>query len=257
MKRFKEFAEKTFEPILITAVPSHGKHSNYVSKHLKEEEDLEHVKSWVKTNENQHIAHHPVLASLSNKMVGEKLAESQPHFHRDHPNYDAVKNYTRMSHKLNRYHIEKASGKDITDDHKIAHFEDQTKHLDKVIRSHKLPDDVHLYHGTSGWHPGDEAAKHPKGHIRMPAYLSTSHNKAISKGFCESGPRTTDSTHHIIHIHAKKGQKALYIGNRTVGEEHETLLPRNQVLKVHPKPTVLSDGTHVWHSKIVSQKANG
>jgi hypothetical protein len=64
----------------------------------------------------------------------------------------------------------------------------------------------------------------------------------------------------VLHIHLKKGQRGLYVGEHSaVGNEHEYLLPRHTTLKVHPTPTILPPGSHfsnmepihVWHAHVV------
>ena len=121
--------------------------------------------------------------------------------------------------------------------------------LDKVIASKPLEHDVHVYHGT-GFHPGQEASKHPERLIRLPAYTSTSLKKSIARDFADyKGDR------HIIHIHLKKGQHASYIADHSsIPEEWEMLLPRNTVLKIHKEPTILSDtNDHIWHAEVHEQ----
>ena len=262
MKRFKEFIKKkVVEPILITAQPVHGSHArsrkqeekleeaiNWLGKKYNQPESVNRSK-WIKHNENSHIAQDPITYR-HRELIADKLKEAHPNLTSDHPSYGAVKDYTRTSHKINQYHLDNAEGIDTSNDSRLPEYKKQTEHLDAILKEHKLPYNIHLYHGA-GFNPGKEAAKHPEGLIRMPSYLSTSHNKVVAKSF--AGGSIVDNAEHILHIHAKKGQHGLYIGNRVIGDEHETLLPRNQVLKVHPKPTILSDGTRIWHSTIHSQ----
>ena len=133
--------------------------------------------------------------------------------------------------------------------------EDTIKGIDSALKRSKLKDDVHVYHGTNGvFNPGTEAAKHPEGHIKLPAYTSTSISRGIGVSFAQpdSSRDIEERSSHVIHIHMKKGQHGMYVGsNSKFPREREMILPRNTVLKVHPVPTELENNIKVWHAHIV------
>jgi hypothetical protein len=110
-------------------------------------------------------------------------------------------------------------------------------HLDDFLHSKPIDHELHVFHGTKHWHPGQEAAKHPEGHIMLPAYTSTSIDKVSARGFAQM---PNDGTHaHMLHIHLKPGDKGHYLGsNSEYADEKEFLLPRKTVLKIHKKPDV-------------------
>ena len=153
---------------------------------------------------------------------------------------------------------------------KLRDTNEKIKHIDGFLKDQKLPHDLHVYHGTEGFDPGKLASKHPKRLIKSAAYMSTSIKKHIAAGFAGSTTGTPDGVggftsangynnknKHILHIHLKKGQRAAYLGSHSnFHEEHEALLPRNTTLKVHHEPTVLVDGTKVWHATVHNQRTS-
>lgn len=175
----------------------------------------------------------------------------------------------------------------------IKEHQDQVKHLDSAMHKSKnaREHDMYVMHGLKNWHPGKEAAKHPDGHIMLPAYTSTSIDPSIGHGFTyhdttakvkdPKNPNRTDHTKiptaHVLKIHVKPEHKGVYLGKYSAHDhEHEFLLPRKTVLKIHKKPTIHTDTqhyeytdwgapgsptktrinkrrTHVWHAEIVHQ----
>lgn len=259
MKKFKEFLKgksKSSKPTLITAQPVHGAHAvEKPSKKEIKEERMDH-KDWLSRHENNHIG-------ANVHAVHNALNKTKDEFDK-HKARDSIQHYTSSSFGMNRELIQVAAGhgsrhtssekdpqsyKDAAARNKAAH-DKHVANIDRHIHNSPLEHDLHVYHGTDRFHPGREAAKNKDNKIHLPAYTSTSIHKDIARGFSVSGD-DNDNGHHVIHIHLKKGQKAAYVGNNsTMAEEKEAILPRNTKLKIHPEPTKLNDGTHVWHAHV-------
>lgn len=284
MKNFKNFiteAKKSVPPILITAMAVHGSHAkkqsveptiisatpvhgSHAKKQIKEswfgEKPLDH-REWIEDHENNHIGESPnEVHSKLNKPAEE---------HNSIPGAEHVHEYTHFSQPINHELISRATGTPTSMSHKDDDDAYQTKYrderrekhntivhgIDSAIKHSKLPHDIHVYHGTDQFNPGAEAAKHPEGHIKLPPYISTSISKNTAIKFANADhPNKPDVGSHVIHIHMKKSQHGLYTGdNSKFPKEREMILPRNQTLKIHPKPTKLNNGTHVWHATVHDQ----
>lgn len=247
---------RKMEPILITAQPVHGGHASTKKKRKHIKEEVTETDAWQEHNENEHLGKN--LSRVSDKI------NMSPEDFQKHPGSQHVRGYTVHSASLNNILIKKATGqkskidpepddtawlKDRRQSDKETH-EKSVKAIDNALTHSKLPHDLHVYHGTTTFNPGEEANKHPEGHIKIPTYLSTSISKTEASAFADP----SSENGHIIHIHMKKGQNALPIGgNSDHSGEEEVLLPRNQTLKVHPVPTKLDNGMHVWHAHVVDQ----
>ena len=218
---------KSDKPVKITAQPMHGKHSK-----LQESKET----SWLDKNDNTHLG-------ASHVEIDKKLHD---HNFAKHPQKKALDSYTDDSYDINRALIEKNKN------HK-----NHIAQLSKAVSNSPLHHDIHVYHGTNGFHPGNEAKKHKEGHIHLPAFTSTTIDKHMAHSFANFQHEDTKKTGHILHIHVKKGQHGKYIGSHSKNEhgdnEHEMLLQKGLVLKVHPKPKKLADGTHIWHSHIIHE----
>lgn len=276
MRRFREYmseAKKSSKPTVILAEPVHGGHAKpprsrkatvvfaqpVHGKHSKLKEatgihgphKVMDEREWENHHDNHHLGEHP-------DAVHDKLNMSHDKW-KEHPDHDHVFKYTQSSATLNHNLIQHASGQDPFrhEDHHTEHDKEWTdsqklKHehhvagLDNALKHSKLEHDVHVYHGTYRWHPGEEAAKNSQNKVKLPAYTSTSIEKEKARGFAGRG----DSS-HVLHIHMKKGQHGMYVGSHSdFAHEREMILPRNTTLKIHPHPTKLSDGTHVWHAHV-------
>lgn len=264
MKKFKDFvSKKQKEPVLITAQPVHGSHACVKPpKELVKEANGEHYNhpethytdEWFSKHDNDHIGNgilktHKALSIPSDE-------------YKKHPSHKSLNQYTDSSYQINDELVKHHNDPQNMSQKNARH----TAHIDHALNNSHLEHDVHVYHGTYKWNPGIESKKNVAGHVKIPTFMSTSINKKWAHRF--SGARwVNDSSNkemiarnnpkgaHVLHIHLKKGQKGMYIGNNSMaGNEHELLLPRNQTLKIHPKPTVLRDGTHIWHTKVVDQE---
>lgn len=125
-------------------------------------------------------------------------------------------------------------------------IEKNVKHLDKALNN-RVGHELTVFHGTKNWHPGQEAAKHPDGHIMLPAYTSTSIHPNTAASF-SSPVHTSKNKGHILKIHMSPEDKGVYLGdNSSFDNEKELLLPRKTVLKIHKTPEVYH--THEHHEE--------
>ena len=262
LKKFKDFVGKNKKsvdnfvpPILITADPVHGKHAKQTVEEAlswagsKPGPATTRVKDWAYKNHNDHVGH-------NNDEVANIMSS---HYAHDHKDIHHVKAYTTVSFVTNHYLNSVAHGHPSltpgTEEH--AKHTSRIAGIDRVLKSKTLDHDLHVFHGTNQWNPGKEAAKHPEGHVKVPSYMSTASSPTWAHTFARGYDNGEDgkNVQHVLHIHAKRGQHGMYIGtNRKQGNESEFLMPRNQTLKVHPKPEVLHDGTHVWKAHVIHQE---
>lgn len=287
MKRFKDYRDDQQQRRrrrlrgLITALPVHGGHSQIGPKREKVDEatgphgpGYNKDSHWFDHEDNIHVVDHWKKGSHgtpNSDDVHEKLNQDSDSF-KKHDKHGAMSDYTKGSKHINKYLIDKASGKkhdyvhhygDGASDKKYKtemhkKVQEHIKNLDHALKSSKLKHDVHVYHGLKGWHPGEEAAKNG-GKIHLPGYTSTSISKRQAHSFSHADG---NGTKHMLHIHLKKGQRAKYLGdNSGFSHEKEMLLPRGITLKIHPRHTVLNgDGKdaegrhshkiHVWHATV-------
>lgn len=278
MKRFREFkiepititadpvhgshsvpkAKKGAKPVTITAQPTHGSHS--VSEDLQESSIYD-----VPVNKMD-----PALNDHGNKHIGQTVHEVAKKLHNPElkkaKGFRSVEKYTGFSGDINQELIHKAAGKpgssfdtdayrDLNDKErstlKRGHARKVTA-LDSFIDNHpRTSHDMVVYHGTHRWNPGKESAKHPEGHIHLPAYTSTSIDKHKANAFAAGHTHfKTDAGHHILEIHLPKGHKGVYLGSHSIhDDEKEFLLPRGTNLKIHPNPTKMSHTVHGYDYK--------
>ena len=268
MKRFKEFVhgKKGKEPILIPVAPVHGSHAHH-KKHEKKHVDenfnmpaTSNAVDWADHNDNTHLG--KTLGEVHNKLdiPRSKFFEI--------PGNEHVSGYTQKSYRVNEDLLDKAHKRPLTWHTDPKQLSNSVKHLDKALGHQTLDHDLHVYHGTTKFNPGELSSKHPKRLIKSAAYMSTSIDKDKAMRFASRWP-SSDIEHveghgkswgeaekpHILHIHLKPGQKGMYVGDNSHHQkEREFILPRNTVLKVHPTPTVLHNGVTVWHSHVVESR---
>lgn len=254
------------QPKLIDKSPVHGGHSKPPQK-IKEEhenrydldsEGNEHIRDFTRRNYNDHIG-------SDTFDVHHTINPSYEHFHKN-PHAPSLKKYSKSSWETNKELLNKASGKPSIFAH--GHYDtasekeyknenaqihdEHVKSLDASFHHPNavLPHDLHVFHGTNKFNPGEEAKK-GSGRITLPTYTSTSIDPKIAHDFAG----TSDDS-HIIHLHLKKGQRAHYLGSHSnFDNEKEVMLPRNSTIQIHPKPTVTHNGdgtkTHIWHGQLV------
>lgn len=275
MKRFKDFMleDKEPEPILVPYMPAHGDHSKPPKDKKSVQESFfgndaptpeyhnprtANSVKWANSNENHHLGQ-------TVEDVHQKLDAPRSEFN-ERPHIDAVKRYTRSSLELNDYLMSKAhktQPKYVSPSSFPIHKE-HAEGIDNALKDTSLSHDLHVYHGTQKWNPGSLASQHPQRKIKFPTFTSTSIDKRKASEFAGKTimdhPHKPIDTHrpehgsHILHIHLKKGQKGMYVGSNSEFEsEKEFLLPRKTILKVHHEPTILDNGTHVWHAHVVKR----
>lgn len=265
MKTYSQFiaeAKKAVEPVMITAIPSHGAHA-VKTLGLNENSIFDNLNDyWTKHHENSHLGDSDNDVHNNIKVSERKFLTSTggPEHH------SAVHDYTNSSYDINSKLAK------VKDGGFNAHEKHLLGLLDHATTKNKLTHDLHVYHGLDTWDPGKEASKHPEGHVKIPTFLSTSHSKKSAVEFAhmrgehqdpEEAEHRAYNKGHVLHIHLKKGQKGLYIGdhsaqtNITGHNEHEFLLPRNQTLKIHPHHTELAGGVKVWHATVHDEKPKG
>ena len=194
--------------------------------------------------------------------------------------------YADSSHELNyalhRHHVEgpkeghKPGSLPPADEYDISHK--HIKGLDKALTHHKTPKRMTVFSGV-GFHPGMAAAQHPKGHVHMPSYTSTSIHPHEAANFAKALPKGSPgdnyqryspakdrkkegADHHIMKINLPKGHHGAYIADHSwIPDEKEFLLPRNQRMKIHPTPEVkefkhgkATHRMHIWSATPVSDK---
>lgn len=250
MKRFKDFISKELKysrlsdkHAYVPAEPIHFKDftRNPAAPNIEEDvtEQLPHL-STMPTNLNRHLGETPRIASLK---LFRNLERTNP------LSKDEVKHlhgYTAdsgVNHDLvNAHH----HGKNVPAKHAEA-----IKHLDSAT-SRRIGKEVHLYSGI-GFNPRE--TMDAEGHLHLPSYTSTTHHAPTALNFAR--PLGTKGDSHVLHIHAQPSDKGVNVENITDNEEeHETVLPRNTRLKIHPVPTVYrhEGGTvSVWHAHIIHQ----
>lgn len=265
--------EPVSENGVILAQPVHGKHSRplsgdsghnkvdegYNNKYSVSPEGHQHYIDFGDTNHNEHLGDSVNDVHRQINMSPEKYSQN--------PNTRMLHHYSVSSHVINRELINMAAGRPTRWDHtefdddkeklykdqKRKKFHEEIKKMDDAL-SHpnsKLKNDVHVFHGTYRFNPGEVAAKNG-GKITLPAYTSTSIDAKQALDFADAG---NSHNSHVIHIHLKKGQSGHYYGDHSAApEEKEMLLPRNTTLRIHPKPTIIHSGggaiTHIWHAHI-------
>lgn len=289
MQSFKKFLEEakfnkgtiiTAEPVhgnhskppqqskLINKEPVHGAHSKPPQKIKEEHEnkyDLDndgnqHIKDFVRKNHNEHLGN-------DHYEVHHAINHSYEDFHKNE-HAPSLKKYSKASWETNKELLNKATGKPsifqhsnydtkLDKEYKGENAQIHDEHVNSLDSSFHHPNavlkhDVHVFHGTNKFNPGEEAKK-GSGRITMPTYTSTSIDPSVASDFAG---RNGDS--HIIHIHLKKGQRAHYLGSHSHHDsEREMMLPRNSTLQIHPTPTVTHNGdetkTHIWHSHLVGE----
>jgi hypothetical protein len=218
MKTFKQMFED------VGALPSHP-----------------HVSEWVNKHDNLHLG-------KDEDVVGKKLIKADvTHGHDRVPLHMYTRDSTNLNSALYRAHRDSQPHPEKVGLH-------TTSALDTAVNRNSLSHDLHLYSGVK-FNPGHEAAKHPEGHVHLPAFTSTTLDKSEARWFS----RADDAGHeHILHIHAHAGTKGKYVDHISENDgEKEFILPRNTTLKVHPTPTKYTNNsgntTHVWHATVHNQ----
>ena len=253
MKKITDIIGKKLKPVSLSgkkayvpAEPIHFKSparkssKKETASSIKENADEQLPHSSSIPNLNRHLGESPRIVSLK---LFKNLERTAP------LNKDEVKH-------LHAYTANSSVNHDLVDAHHNgtsvpAKHAEAIKHLDSATRR-PIGKEVHLYSGL-GFNPGE--TRDTEGHVHLPAYTSTTHDAKTALRFAR--PLNTGGDSHVLHIHAQPSDKGVNVENITDNEEeHETVLPRNTRIKIHPKPTVYRhEGglLHVWHARIVHQ----
>lgn len=199
--------------------------------------------SWFSRNDNEGGGYGSTPAAI-NKNLGKGQV-------RHEGDGATLTKYTAMSRVLNRVlHSDHKYGKPekrhSTDEHGF-----DVDHVDAAVNRNTLSHDLHVYHGAH-FDASKEAAKHPEGHVHLPAYTSTTTDKKVARGFSNANG---SYEHHILHLHLKAGQKGAYVGKEKDNynsDQREFVLPRNSTIKVHGSEQVSHQGrTYTIHHATV------
>jgi len=209
---------------------------------LKEETSPVKTEDWLGKNENAGRSVH--------KITNELLDDANP-VSREHA--ETLRYYSGPdSARINKKLIDDHYGKKPDSSGSLPYIERAIKHLDKITRHNNIRRQLHVYSGL-GFDPSQHVDS--QGHLRMPAFTSVTHDKNVAHKFAQiNHEEGRTQAKHILHIHLQPYDQATHIsGHAFTPDEHESILPRNTTLKVHPEPTILSDGTHVWHAHVHHQ----
>lgn len=206
-------------------------------------------KKWMEHNENAHIG--DTSDDISSKLhaSNKKIVEPQT----EH----ALKTYSLHSYELNKNLIKNHNQKKKLDSQSF-HVKKKLQMLDEATHQ-PIGHHVHLYSGL-GFDP--RHLKKKRGHMFLPAFTSMTHDKAVAHQFSEIHIGENSNTHsHILHLHMKPEDHAAHLSSVSEEpEEHETLLPRRTLVKIHHTPTILKEReghtVHVWHGEVVRQPEN-
>jgi hypothetical protein len=245
---FKEYNKKHID--YVPDEPIHFKHIKSSDKDYVPDEPIhfKHVikeeKNWEDVNDNEHLGN-------SSDSISEHLQTHQKiKPSKEQSKY--IKSYTHSSRHLNRMLIRKHNVNDDFEDNK-----ENIKHLDSATNQ-PIGHELHVYSGI-GFDPSKHISKE-KPIIHLPAYTSVTHDKNIAHSFASRNPMTEHhkNTYHILHIHMKPRNKGIHVDHLSEHEdEHETILPRNTKLKVHPVPDkhiIHGVEHHIWHATVHSQE---
>ena len=221
-----------------------------------------HLKSSLKTEETSPVKtedwlrkHHDNPFSV--RTLTKQLLDDANPVSKEHS--DTLTNYSGgASGIINKKLIDDYHGKKPDPDHPHSKehiqkaIQKSVNNLDQITRHNRIRRQLRVYSGL-GFDPSQHV--NSQGHLHMPAFTSTTHDKDVAYSFAQMNHRDgLTQAKHILHIHLMPHDNATHISGHSLSpDEHETILPRNTTLKIHPEPTILSDGTHVWHSTIHHQ----
>lgn len=140
-----------------------------------------------------------------------------------------INNFTNRSFEMNNYHWNNHANPSNPKD---ARIEENTKGLDKALTKHQTPHNMTVYSGVS-YHPKEMSSNKVLHH---PAYMSTSIDKEIAKGFADDQQTDEEDemgrTHnHVLKIHVPAGSHGAYVDHLSShGGQREFILPRNTKL---------------------------
>jgi hypothetical protein len=255
MKKFKDFIKNVKINSGVAPEPVHfrmGQHnptdkrekpkSKSLKSPLKEEASAVKIEDWLREHDNG-----PDVRTITKQLLDDADPLSKEHA-------ETLRDYSgHTSANINKKLIDDHNGKKTNSGGSLSkeYTQKAIKNLDQIT-SHNIRRHLHVYSGL-GFDPSQHVDS--QGHLHMPAFTSVTHDKNVAHEFAQTNHEEgRTEAKHILHIHLKPYDRATHIsGHSDEPEEHESILPRNTTLKVHPKPTILSDGTHVWHAQVHHQ----
>jgi len=154
----------------------------------------------------------------SDDEISKKLHSDNKNITREHE--QAVKDHSFVSRHINSYLMQ-------TDRKLEPKKEEHIKNMDDMIKKNPIQHHLNVYSGIS-WDPRNKLDD--SGHLYMPAYTSTTHNRDLANDF--SFDKSKDLTSHLMHIHLKSGDPATHISKlSSVGGEKETIIGRDNKFK--------------------------
>lgn len=231
MKSFKDFIKSNQLPTLVTIFGSHSS----PNQKLKEDASAQQNKIGEHSSADEHKIHDNNKVETNNavRRYAMSSAEMNGVLHTLHGNTDKPAKAEAINH--NKKHIAA---------------------LDDALKNSSIHSDTHVFTGlTHSPEKHFKDANTKKGEsvvVHHPAYLSTSTSYDTAKFFA-SKPKNKTREKHVLKIEVPKGTKGGSIKHMaSYPEENEVLLHRGHNIEIHPRPTIDSDGTHVWHAKVVS-----
>ena len=192
---------------------------------LKEEASTVKTEDWL--HENQHGGR------SAHKITKELLDDADP-ISKEHA--ETLRDYSgHTSTDINQKLIDDHNGKKTNSSGSLSkeYTQKAIKNLDQITRHNKIRRQLHVYSGL-----GFDPSKHvdSQGHLHMPAFTSVTHDKNVAHKFAQiNHEEGRTEAKHILHIHLKSYDYATHIsGHSDEPEEHESILPRNTTLKIHP-----------------------
>jgi hypothetical protein len=120
-------------------------------------------------------------------------------------------------------------------------FDERIKPLDKAIKAHKIPHDIHVYSSTAH---DPRILKNSEGIVHHPAYLSTSLDPHVAVMRETNNVETKDtkgprSDTHVLHIKNLAGRHGVVIGDneKLTDYPNESEVVLNRGLKMHHDKT--------------------
>ena len=235
MKSFKAFVKSKEQtvPVLVTVF---GKHSQKRQEKLKESLAVE-----------KEIGAHP--EEIEHKIHDFNAVETS----------NAVRKYSMSSSEMNGVlHTLHGSTDKPVHGNMINNHKKHIKALDDVLNNSKIHADTHVYTGLTHSPLIHFAKMNPKKGegivIHHPAYMSTSTSYESAKFFAgRPSEKNRPGEKHVLKLHLPQGTRGGSIKHlSSFPDENEILLHRGHNIHIHPTPTIDSDGTHVWHARVVS-----
>ena len=140
-----------------------------------------------------------------------------------------LKAHTDDSTDVNNYLWDKHE--DVPEFGHDPHHEHNIKKMDHALSAYKTPSNLIVY---SGIHYDPRGRMNSEKVVHHPAYMSTSLDKDIAKGFASDKPASPRQAKgkHILAIHVPEGHPGAYVGHIShVSSEREFVLPRDTKLK--------------------------